>query len=65
VFATRPVLGKEKSNTAWPILLTNYNITSEIRTHIDNLFPVAVIPGAAGAGSKLDRNKKPGDRENA
>lgn len=45
MFAIRPTLGKKKSNTAWPILLTNYNLTREVRNRLDNLLPVTVIPG--------------------
>jgi Transposase family tnp2 len=48
VFAIRPALGKKKSNSAWPILLTNYNITPEVRNRLDNLLPVTVIPGPNG-----------------
>jgi Transposase family tnp2 len=48
VFAIRPALGKKKSNSAWPILLTNYNITPEVCNRLDNLLPVTVIPGPNG-----------------
>jgi Transposase family tnp2 len=45
VFAIRPVLG---SNLAWPILLTNYNITPEVHIRLDNLLPVTIISGPNG-----------------
>jgi hypothetical protein len=38
-------LGKKKSNSAWPIILINFNLGPEIRTRLENLFPIAVIPG--------------------
>jgi Transposase family tnp2 len=45
IFAVRPALGKTKSNSAWPIILINFNLLPEIRTQIENLIPIGVIPG--------------------
>ena len=45
VFAFRPALGKNKSNSAWPIILINFNLPPEIRTRLENIIPIGVIPG--------------------
>jgi hypothetical protein len=34
------------SATAWPFLLMNYNLSEEIRTHLQYIMPFAIAPGA-------------------
>ncbi|CDO68471.1 hypothetical protein BN946_scf184754.g5 [Trametes cinnabarina] len=36
---------KRRSKTAWPLILVNYNLPPEVRTHLDNLMGLGVIPG--------------------
>lgn len=36
---------KRRKNSCWPIILINYNLPPEIRTHLQNLICVGVIPG--------------------
>ena len=33
------------TSTAWPLLVVNYNLSPEIRTHSENLISLGVIPG--------------------
>jgi Transposase family tnp2 len=45
IFNIRPALGKNQSNSAWPIMLINFSLPPEVRTQLENLIPIAVIPG--------------------
>ena len=36
---------KRRNNSAWPIILFNYNLPPDLRTHLDNLLCYGVIPG--------------------
>ncbi|QRW21895.1 Transposase family tnp2 [Rhizoctonia solani] len=36
---------KRRTNTCWPILIINYNLSSEERTRIENMICVGIIPG--------------------
>jgi hypothetical protein len=45
IYAVRPAQGKRASNSAWPIILVNYNLPPEIRMRVENLIPLGVIPG--------------------
>ena len=36
---------KRRKNTAWPLIIFNYNLPPEIRFHIDNILSLGVIPG--------------------
>lgn len=36
---------KKRKHTCWPLMIVNYNLPPDERTHIDNLICVGVIPG--------------------
>jgi hypothetical protein len=36
---------KRRKNTAWPLVIFNYNLPPEIRFHINNILALGVIPG--------------------
>jgi len=36
---------KQRKNTAWPLIIFNYNLPSKIWFHIDNILLLRVIPG--------------------
>ncbi|KAB5587541.1 Transposase family Tnp2 protein [Ceratobasidium theobromae] len=36
---------KRRKHSCWPLVLINYNLPPEIRTHIDNLLCVGLVPG--------------------
>ncbi|PIL32951.1 hypothetical protein GSI_05069 [Ganoderma sinense ZZ0214-1] len=36
---------KRCTKTAWPLILFNYNLRPDIRTHLDNILGLGVIPG--------------------
>lgn len=36
---------KRRKNTAWPLIIFNYNLPPEIRFHMDNILALGVIPG--------------------
>jgi len=36
---------KRRKNTAWPLIIFNYNLPPEIRFHINNILALGVIPG--------------------
>ena len=36
---------KRRSNSVWPIILFNYNLPPDLRTHLDNILCYGVIPG--------------------
>lgn len=36
---------RQGHSTAWPLILVNYNLTPEIRTHLEHILCVGVIPG--------------------
>ena len=36
---------KRRSNSAWPIILFNYNLPPDLRTHLDHILCYGVIPG--------------------
>ncbi|PIL25594.1 hypothetical protein GSI_11342 [Ganoderma sinense ZZ0214-1] len=36
---------KRRTKTAWPLILFNYNLRPDIRTHLDNILGLGVIPG--------------------
>lgn len=36
---------KRRKNSCWPLLIVNYNLPPDERTHIDNLICVGVVPG--------------------
>ncbi|KAG8795067.1 hypothetical protein FRC12_018363 [Ceratobasidium sp. 428] len=36
---------KKRKKSCWPLILVNYNLPPEERTHVDNLICVGVIPG--------------------
>ncbi|CAE6442787.1 unnamed protein product [Rhizoctonia solani] len=36
---------KRRNNTCWPIMIINYNLSSEERTRVENMICVGVIPG--------------------
>ncbi|KAF8666953.1 Transposase family tnp2 [Rhizoctonia solani] len=36
---------KRRKNSCWPLLLINYNLPPDERTHIDNLICIGVVPG--------------------
>ena len=42
---TMPAKGKCQSNSAWPLILINYNLPPEIQMCIENLMPLGIIPG--------------------
>ena len=36
---------KRRTKTAWPLILFNYNLRPDIRTHLDNILGLGIIPG--------------------
>jgi hypothetical protein len=36
---------KRRKNTAWPLIIFNYNLPPEIRFHLENILALGVIPG--------------------
>ena len=36
---------KRRSNSAWPVILFNYNLPPDLRTHLDHILCYGVIPG--------------------
>ncbi|OJT08402.1 hypothetical protein TRAPUB_690 [Trametes pubescens] len=36
---------KRRTNTAWPLIVFNYNLPPEVRFHLDNILCLGVIPG--------------------
>ena len=36
---------KRRNNSAWPVILFNYNLPPDLRTHLDHLLCYGVIPG--------------------
>ena len=36
---------KRRTKTAWPLILFNYNLRSDIRTHLENILGLGIIPG--------------------
>ncbi|KAB5591793.1 hypothetical protein CTheo_4785 [Ceratobasidium theobromae] len=36
---------KKRKNSCWPLILVNYNLPPDIRTHLHNIYCVGVIPG--------------------
>ena len=36
---------KRRSNSAWPIILFNYNLPPDLRTHLDHILCYGIIPG--------------------
>ena len=36
---------KRRSNSAWPVILFNYNLPPDIRTHLDHILCYGIIPG--------------------
>lgn len=36
---------KRRSNSAWPVILFNYNLPPDLRTHLDNILCYGIIPG--------------------
>jgi hypothetical protein len=36
---------KRRSNSAWPVILFNYNLPPDLRTHLDHILCYGIIPG--------------------
>ena len=36
---------KRRTKTAWPLILFNYNLPPDIRTHLENILGLGVVPG--------------------
>lgn len=36
---------KRRTKTAWPLILFNYNLRPDIRTHLENIIGIGIIPG--------------------
>jgi len=36
---------KRRSNSAWPVILFNYNLPPDLRTHLDHIICYGIIPG--------------------